>query len=86
MRTIDSFECSQVSGCGLRSKLRGLSQSARYDKVGTLDGGYNLYKDTIGGSYWAGISNRPRLCGIPGDKILQVKLAHSVEGICPSLA
>jgi hypothetical protein len=86
MRALDICEYSQVSGGGLRSKWKNVSQSVRYDKVGALEGGYNLYKDTIGGAYWAGVAGRPRLCRIPDDQILQVKLAHSAEGICPSLA
>jgi len=82
MRTLDICEYSQISGGGFGSKL---TRHVRYQKMGILEGGYILYKDKIG-AYWAGTPHRPRQCRIPDDKIVQVKLSHSVEGICPPLA
>jgi hypothetical protein len=63
------------------------NQSVRYDKVDTLNDGYNLYRDITTNKYWVGTSGNPRQCWIPGDEnVQQVKLTHDASRFCPSVA
>jgi hypothetical protein len=85
MRVLISSEASHVSGGGIDGARKTITRH-RYDKVHTLQDGFDLYRDIMTGKYWVGTPADPRQCWIRGEENVQkLKLGGDLAEFCPNL-